>query len=59
MGKITITLTDETEKALRSFVSKKYPKEPLSKLGEIVENSLKEYLEKEKNEHIGSNQTFY
>jgi hypothetical protein len=59
MGKITITLTDETEKTLRSFVTKKYPKEPLRKLSEIVETSLKEYLEKQKNEHIGSNQTFY
>jgi hypothetical protein len=59
MGKITITLTDETEKTLRSFITKKYPKQPQDKLGEIVETSIKEYLEKQKNEHISSNQTFY
>jgi hypothetical protein len=59
MGKITITLTDETEKTLRSFVTKKYPKQPQDKLSEVVETSIVEYLEKQKNEHIGSNQTFY
>jgi hypothetical protein len=59
MGKITVTLTDETEKTLRSFVTKKYPKQPQDKLSEIVETGVKEYLEKQKNEHIGSNQTFY
>jgi hypothetical protein len=59
MGKITITLTAETEKKLRSFVAKKYPQQPSDKLGEVVETSVKEYLEKRENEHIGSNQTFY
>jgi hypothetical protein len=59
MGKITITLTDESEKTLRSFVTKKYPKQPQDKLSEVVETSIVEYLEKQKNEHIGSNQTFY
>ena len=59
MGKITITLTAETEKKLRSFVTQKYPEQPLAKLSEVVETSVKEYLEKQKNEHIGSNQTFY
>ena len=59
MGKITITLTDETEKTLRSFVTKKYPKKPMDKLSEVVERSVLEYLEKEKNDHTGSNQTFY
>ncbi len=59
MGKITITLTNETEKKLRSFVTKKYAKESVGKLDEVVETSVKEYLEKQKNEHIGSNQTFY
>ena len=55
MGKITVTLTDETEKELRSFVTKKTQ----CKFDEVVETSVKEYLEKQKNEHIGSNQTFY
>ncbi len=55
MGKITVTLTDETEKKLRSFVAKKSN----CKLDEVVEISIEEYLEKQKNEHIGTNQTFY
>ena len=59
MGKITITLTDETENKLRSFVNKKSAKETVGKLDEVVEISVKEYLDKQKNEHIGSNQTFY
>jgi hypothetical protein len=59
MGKITITLTAETEKKLCSFVAKKYPEQPNDKLSEVVETSVKEYLEKQENEHIGSSQTFY
>ena len=59
MGKITITLTDETEKTLQSYVTKKYPKQTQDKLSEVVEKSLVEYLEKQKNEHISSSQTFY
>ncbi len=59
MGKITISLTNNTEKELRSYVTSKYPEQPHGKLSEIVEISVKEYLEKQKNEHIGSNQTFY
>jgi len=59
MGKITVTLTDETEKKLRSFVKSKYPIQKVGKLSEVVETSLKEYLEKQKDEHIGSTQTFY
>jgi len=55
MGKITVTLTDETEKELCSFVAKK----PRCKLDAVVETAVKEYLEKQENEHIGSNQTFY
>jgi hypothetical protein len=55
MGKITVALTDETEKKLRSFVAKNAP----CKLDEIVEDSVKEYLEKQDNEHIGSNEVFY
>jgi hypothetical protein len=55
MGKITVALTDETEKKLRSFVAKKPP----FKLEEVVEASVKEYLEKQENEHIGSNEVFY
>jgi hypothetical protein len=55
MGKITVALTDETEKKLRSFVAKK----PQCKLNDVIEASVKEYLEKQDNEHIGSNEVFY
>ena len=54
MGKITVTLTDETEKKLRSFVAKKS-----GKLDQVIETSVKEYLEKQENDHIGSTETFY
>lgn len=59
MGRITVTLTDEIEKKLRSYVSLKYPERPFGKLNKVVEISVKEYLEKHENEHIGSTQTFY
>ena len=55
MGKITVALTDETEKKLRSFITKK----PQFTLNEVVEASVKEYLEKQDKEHIGSNEVFY
>jgi hypothetical protein len=55
MGKITVALTNETEKKLRSFVAKK----PQCPLDEVVEASVKEYLEKQDNEHVGSNEVFY
>ena len=58
MGKITISLTDETEKNLRTYIESKYPKQSMSRLSEVVEISLKEYLEKQK-DGIGSNQVFY
>jgi hypothetical protein len=46
MAKITITLTDETEKKLRSYVTSKYPEKPFGKLSNVVEEALIEYLEK-------------
>ena len=58
MGKITISLTDETEKKLRSYVTSKYPEKSFGKLSEVVEISVKEYLEKQK-EGLSSNQVFY
>ena len=58
MGRITISLTDETEKKLRSYVTSKYPKQTFGKLSEVVETSVKEYLEKQK-DGISSNQVFY
>jgi hypothetical protein len=45
MGKITITLSDKTEKALRSYVTSKHPEKPFGKLSEIVEEALIEYLD--------------
>ena len=58
MGKITISLTDETERNLRDYVTSKHPKQSVDKLSEVVETSVKEYLEKQKS-GIGSNQVFY
>jgi hypothetical protein len=46
MAKITITLTDETEKKLRSYVTSKYPEKPFGKLSGVVEEALIEYFEK-------------
>jgi hypothetical protein len=57
MGKLTVSLTDETEKQLDSYLSSKYPKQKLDKLSEVIEISVKEYLEKQK-EGV-SNQVFY
>ncbi len=55
MGKITVTLTTITEKELRTFVANKSG----CKLDDVVEASIKEYIEKKNNEHIGSNEVFY
>jgi len=45
MAKITITLTDKTEKQLRSYVTSKYPEKPFGKLSGVVEEALKQYLQ--------------
>jgi hypothetical protein len=45
MGKITIMLTPETEKSLRTYIAKKYPTEIYGKISEIIETALKEYLQ--------------
>jgi hypothetical protein len=55
MGKITVTLTSITEKELRTFVASKSD----CKLDDVVEESIKEFIEKKNNEHIGSNEVFY
>jgi len=55
MGKITVTLTSITEKELRTFVANKSD----CNLDDVVEASIKEYIEKKNNEHIGSNEVFY
>jgi hypothetical protein len=55
MGKITVTLTDETEKELCSFIATR----SMCKLDTVVETAVKEYLEREENGHIGSNEVFY
>lgn len=48
MGKIIISLTEDLEKKLREFAKKKYNSKRGS-LSIIVEESLKQYIEKEKN----------
>lgn len=47
LAKITITLSDKTEKALRNYVTQNYPEQPFGKLSEVVEKALIEYLKKE------------
>jgi len=49
MGKITISLSDETEKKLRKFVTSKYPEQPYGKLSEVIETATKEWLSKQQN----------
>jgi hypothetical protein len=46
MGKITVTISDETEKRLREYVTRRYPEKPFGKLSQIVEQAIKEFLEK-------------
>jgi hypothetical protein len=58
MGKITISLSDETEKKLRSYITSKYNEQTFGKLSDVVETSVKEYLEKQK-DGISSSQVFY
>jgi hypothetical protein len=58
MAKFSVTLTDETQKKLETFLTKKYPKQKTEKLNEIVEAAIKEYLQKN-DEHIGTAETFY
>ncbi len=55
MGKITVTLTTITEKELRAYIANKSD----CTLDDVVEESIKEYIEKKNNEHIGSNEVFY
>jgi len=47
MGKITVTLSDETEKRLREFVTKKYPLKPFGKLSETIEAALEKLFREE------------
>jgi hypothetical protein len=55
MGKITVTLSEETEKNLRAFINQKNCKQSLD---EVVEASVKEYFQKQNS--VGSNfRTFY
>jgi hypothetical protein len=55
MGKITVTLTTITEKELRAYIANRSD----CTLDNVVEESIKEYIEKKNNEHIGSNEVFY
>lgn len=44
--KITVVISEDTENELRDYIRKKYRK-PFGKLSEVIELSVKEYLEKE------------
>ena len=58
MGKITINLTDEIEQKLLDFVKLKHLEQSVEKLSDVVEVSVKEYLEKQKS-GIHSDRVFY
>lgn len=44
--KITLMLSDETDKKLRAYIVKRYPEQPFGKLSEVVEAAITEYLNK-------------
>ena len=46
MGKMTIVLSDEMEEKLRDHVRMKYRK-PFGKISSVIEEAVKELLEKE------------
>ena len=47
MGKITVSLSDETERRLREYVTRNYPLKPFGKLGDVMEKALKEMFDRE------------
>ena len=50
MGKVIVTLTEETEKKLRDFVKTKYSNKR-GALSIVVEEALKEYLREDPLKH--------
>ena len=48
VGKITVTLRDATERRLREYVTTHYPEKPYGKLSLVVEESVKEYLDRKR-----------
>jgi hypothetical protein len=49
MPKLTIMLSDKTNRQLREYVAKEYPMEPYGKISQVIEDSLKVYLKP----HVG------
>ena len=47
MGKITVSLSDDTERRLREYVTSHYPLKPFGKLGDVVEKALKDMFDGE------------
>jgi len=46
MPKLTIILTDETNRKLREHVAKNYPQESYGKISWVIEEALKEYMQR-------------
>jgi hypothetical protein len=44
MPKLTIILTEETNRNLREYVAKKYPLESYGKISQVIEEALKQHL---------------
>lgn len=49
MGKLTVIISDEVENMLRDYIRSKY-RRPYGKLSEVVEESIRRYLEEQARE---------
>jgi hypothetical protein len=47
MPKLTIILTEETNRNLREYVTKNYPLEPYGKISQVIEEAVTEFLKKQ------------
>ena len=50
MGTMTVTVKDETENRLRTFVWKKYRGKGRGKLGQTIDAAITEYLDRHESE---------
>ena len=50
MGTMTVTVKDETENRLRTFVWKKYRGKGRGKLGQTIDKAINDYLDRHESE---------
>lgn len=48
MPKVTLIMDDELNKRTRKYINDTFPDSPYGRLKEVIEDALKEYLEKRK-----------